>query len=211
MKLHDSIKIKDTTSLFMDTYQYKVVLVCPAASWFRGNDLTFVADRIRNLEANTSPRITLKTPTDKKYCVDILNTLEQFDNYQLRIEHPIINCYTNNSLQVVKLTELDPTRVKYVSMPNKHYPNLNKGTIIVKTLDFDYKVYLGRTRKSFVEFVGWATNNKKIRLTNKAKEDLNCTNSWGGSYFYVKGDQTLTMVKMFIGSEISKIETIIKA
>jgi hypothetical protein len=195
----------------MDKYQYKVVLVCPAASWFRGNDLAFVSSRLNNLEAVTPPWLTLKNPGDKEYCFDLLNVLTQFSNYDVRVEHPILNFYTNDGTQVEKLTAVDPLRVKYISMPNKQYPHLTKGTVIVKNLDFDYKVYLGRTRKPFVEFIAWAVNNKKMRLTNKAKEDLSRTNSWGGSYFYVKGDQTLTMVKMFVGGEISKIETIIKA
>lgn len=196
----------------MDAYQYKVVLICPVASWFRGNDLAFVAVKLGQLgTSQTPPWLTLKTPGDKEYCFDLLAVFTQFDSYDIRVEHPILNFYTNNSTHVEKLTALDPLRVKYVSMPNKQFPQLSKGTVIVKNLDFDYKVYLGRTRKPFVEFVVWALNNKKLRLTGKAKEDLTRTSSWGGSYFYVKGEQTLTMVKMFVGGEISKIETIIKA
>lgn len=195
----------------MDTYQYKVVLVCPAASWFRGNDLAFVETKLGHLGSATPPWLTLKNPGDKEFCFDLLSILKQFSNYDLRVEHPILNFYTNDTSQVEALTALDPTRVKYISMPNKQYPQLTKGTVIVKNLDFDYKVYLGRTRKPFIEFIVWASNNKKMRLTGKAKEDLSRTHSWGGSYFYVKGEQTLTMVKMFVGSEISKIETIIKA
>lgn len=213
MKLPKSVKVKDTVSLFMNKYSYKVVLVCPAASWFRGNDLDLVTLRLDEVKKNGKmpPWLKIKSPDDLKNCFDVCKALKGFSDYQIRIEHPLINFYTNNESSVEKLSALDPDRVKYVSRPNKSNPTLTEGTVIVKNLDFDFKIYLGRTRKSHLEFVEWAKNNKKIRLTKRVIEDLSRSSSWGGGYFYVKGESNLTMVKMFVGTEISKIEAVIKA
>lgn len=214
MKLHKSVRIKDTVSLFMNAYQYKVVLVCAGANWFRGNDLDFVASKLQDLDSNNltnPPWLKFKNDGDKEYCVDVFNAFKTLTDYEIRVEHPIINFYTNNKSHVELLTALDPERIKYICIPNKQNPSLEENTVIVKKLDYDYKVHIGRTRRSHADFISWANGSDKIRLTPRVTRDLNHTHSWGGGYFYVKGDKVLTMVKMFVGSEINKIERVIKA
>jgi len=214
VKIAKSILIKDTLSLFSNKYKYKVVLLCPLASWFRGNELTNVAERIEDLKnRGVHPQWTkLKLPDDIAFTKQILKTLESFgQNYDLRIEQPFINFYTNEPSYVEKFANISPERVKYVSMPNKNNPDLVAKSVIVKKLDFDYKIFMGRTRKNYADFVAWSEGNKKVKLTPTVKKHLLRDRSWGGSYFYVKGEQTLTLVKLFLGSDIAKIDNVIKA
>ena len=197
----------------MNKYKYKIVLVCPVASWFRGNDLAFVASKLIDLADPEQHPVWLKikTPKDLEYCKTLHNVMFKLSDYELRIEHPLINVYTNVSVNLEKLAVIDPDRVKYISIPNKSNPELANNTVIVKKLDFDYKIFLGKTKQNHTNFVEWSKNNKKIKLTPTAKRSLSRNTSWGGSYFYVKGDQTLTMVRMFMGESIAKIESVIKA
>ena len=213
MKLPKSVKIKDTTKLFMNKYKYKIVLVCPVANWFRGNDLAFVSSKFGELADPEQYPVWLKikTPKDLEYCKTLHNVMFKLSDYELRIEHPLINVYTNVSVNLEKLASIDPDRVKYISVPNKANPELANNTVIVKKLDFDYKIFLGKTKQNHTNFIEWCKNNKKIKLTPTAKRSLSRNSSWGGSYFYVKGDQTLTMVRMFVGGSIAKIESVIKA
>lgn len=197
----------------MGKYKYKVVLVCPVASWFRGNNLEFVVSKLAELDAgvNHPAWLKLKGPEDKEYCHKLYRMMRDTVGYELRIEHPFINFYTDTPAHVEKLAAIDEYRVKYVSMPNKANPALEAGKVLVKKLDFDYKVHMGRTRQDYKNFVAWAENNDKLRLPKRIKTDLSKSRSWGGGFFYVKGEQTLTLVKVFVGSDINKIESVIKA
>jgi hypothetical protein len=197
----------------MKKYKYKIVLVCPVANWFRGNDLNNVIVRLTELETTgvAPPWVKLRSNEDKQFCRDVYTTLNKFNDYELRVEHPLINFYTNNSSYIEQLSSIDPARIKYISLPNKNNPELEAGTVIVKKLDYDYKIFMGRTRKNYNNFVTWAESNKKIRLTPTVKKQLSRDTSWGGGYFYVKGEQTMTMVRVFLGSDIAKIDSVIKA
>ena len=197
----------------MNKYKYKIVLVCPVANWFRGNDLDNVSQKLLELDQSKPlpPWIKIRTADDKLFCCDLYKAMRSLTDYELRVEHPLINVYTNNTNHVETLALVDSTRVKYISIPNKSNPDLITNSVIVKNLDYDYKIHMGRTRQEYSNFIQWATNNNKIRLPKKVIRDLTKTNSWGGSYFYVKGANTLTMVRVFLGSDIAKIESVIKA
>jgi hypothetical protein len=197
----------------MNKYKYKIVLVCPVANWFRGNDLDHVLLKLNELSQTKNPAawIKIKGPDDEEYCRNLHTSMKNLVDYELRVEHPLINIYTNNTQHLESLSALDASRVKYVSIPNKNNPDLVSNSVIVKKLDFDYKIHMGRTRQEYNNFLKWAENNKKIRLSKKLIRDLGKSSSWGGSYFYVKGESNLTMVRVFLGSDIAKIESVIKA
>lgn len=212
MKLPKNLLIKDTVSLFMGKYQYKVVLVSSVAHFFRSKNLDY-AERRFNEKDNTDPFFKSRIVDNKNFSLKVLNELKTFDplEYDIRIENPLINIYTNNKRYVEVLTAIDSSYIKFISLPSKTHPPLKKGDVIVKNLDFDYKIFMGNTRRNYKDFLNWSINNDKIKVTKKCTKDLNKERSWGGSYFYVKGEKTLTMVKMFLGSDISRVETVIKA
>lgn len=213
MKLPKSISLKDTVSLFSNKYKYKIVIICPVASWYRGNQLDNVRDKLSKLSlTNKSPPWNkIKTQDDVDFCYKLYDTISKLSDYDIRVEQPFINFYTNIESNIEKLANLNPDRIKYISLPNKNNPELADKTVLVKRLNFDYKVHIGKTRRDNRNFIEWALTNDKIRLTGRSKKDLSRSQSWGGSYFYVRGEKTLTMVKLFLADEINKIEHVIKA
>jgi hypothetical protein len=209
MKLPKSVLIKETVSLFANKYKYKIVLVCPVAGWFRGNKLDLVLEKLN--EGVFPPWVKIKTQADVDYCFALQQLMSTLSDYELRIESPRINFYTNTTTNIEKLAALDQSRIKFICLPNNSIPDLEENTVIVKTLDYKYKIHLSATKQDYQNFLNWSSGNDKLRLTNRVKKDLSRRNSWGGGYFYVKDDKTLTMVRMFLGAVISKVDSVIKA
>lgn len=213
MKQRQSIPIKNTTKLFSGKYKYKIVLRTSAASWFRKTNLESFEDKLtdyKNGKKQIFGHFKLESKEEAVYAEKVYRTLLNFTDFNLRIEYPLISVYSTDEALINALIKLDKDRVKYACFPEKD-SNLVENTVIVKRIDYDYKVYLGRTHTSYTSFIQWSENNKKIRLTGRAKTDLLRPKSWGGGYFYVKDEKTLTMVKMFVGAAIHKIENVIKA
>lgn len=211
MKLDLLIPTKSTTKLFFNKYKYKIVLVNRGASWFRGNNLDYVEQRLQN---NTTVIAWEKglDKTDREYNQKLLALFRQFTEYELRVESPLLSVYTNNEAEVVKLSKIDIAKVKYVVMPDATTSaSLDEHKIIVKRLDFDFKVSMGRTTQDFNSFINWCDGNPKIRMPKRVKRDLSKSHSWGGGHFYVKDEKTLLIVKMFVGSWINKVEQVVKA
>lgn len=195
--------------MFANKYKYKIVLVCPVAGWFRGNRLDFVLEKLN--EGVFPPWVKIKTPADVDYCYKLRDLMTTLSDYVLRIESPRINLYTNDTATIEKVAALDENRVKFICLPNRTSPELAVDTVIVKTLDYNYKVHLSATKQNYQSFLTWSAGNNKLRLTKRVQLDLSKQSSWGGSYFYVKDAKTLTVVRMFLGAAINKIETVIKA
>ena len=212
MKLNSKIQIKRTKKLFDNTYQYKAVIVCVFSGLFRGKHLQFAEKKLDEFKVTGKYPLWSKRATvdDIDYAKQICKLLSKVTNYDLRVESPFISFYSNNFDDIKSITEIDVSAVKYVSMPEAQQL-LVKDTVYVKKLDYGYKVTLGKTNQNYGNFIGWATSNpNKIRLSGRCTHDLNRDYSWGGSYFYVKDDKSLIMVKMFLGSVISRIDQVVK-
>lgn len=212
MKLYPSIQIKQTTKRFNNKYKYKIVLVSKAAGWFRGGDFERVAEGLQSQsDANASPWSIKLTADEQHYTLSLLTTFKKLTDYEIRVESPFISFYTNTAGNIEKIAKLDSERVKYVSLPvDGTEAILDQGKIIVKNLDFGYKVTMGRTRQNFSNFVEWCEGKDKIRMPARARADLSKNSCWGGSHFYVKDEKTLTMVKMFVGGFIHSVESVTK-
>jgi len=211
MKLDKLIQTKQTTKLFNNKYKYKIVIVVKSAGWFRGCNFDYVYERLSYQPAQQDPWMTKLTADEIVYTTKLCEKLKKLENYEIRVENPLISFYTNTEADVEKIAKIDPTRIKYVSLPKAGTESvLDDHKVIVKNLDFDYKVTMGRTRQNFSDFVAWCEDKDKIRMPKRAKRDLCKNNCWGGSHFYVKDDKMLTMVKMFVGSYIHSVETVVK-
>lgn len=212
MKLSKIIPIKDTVSLFSGKYQYKAVVITPTANWFRNGDLDLLQTKIDLLKTGQKPIwLRLNGPEDIEHAKRVRNVLRKYQDFNIRVEHPYLNIYTNDSKLIEELAAADPGRINYICIPNKNNPGLQEGVVICKKIDHKYKVFLGKTTQNYSNFIAWAKNSDKIKLTKRSEKDLNRDRSYGGSYIYVKDDKSLTMVRMFIGTCISKIEQVIKA
>lgn len=213
------MQYKQTKKLFYGTYQYKIVLVCAGAGWFRNKNWDLAEERLRcvDLSKNSSqyPNYTrytgtsIKTKEDLDYAINLLAELRKLDDIDLRVESPWISLYTNTEANINKITSIDESRIKYVSSPSADI-SLEVGTIILPKVDFEYKVTMGRTLQEYSTFVNWADTSTKLKLTKTCRKQLSSNASWGGSYFYVTGDKNLMLAKMHLGGTISKIERIVK-
>jgi len=199
----------------MDKYQYKAVLVCPVASWFRGVNLDFAKEKLLLIDSKKLPLDTplwskLKTQQDLDYCLQLESVLSKRTGFDIRVEHPLLSFYSNNFNDIVTLSNVDVNRTKYVSQPGTALqPKLEKNTVYLPKINYGFRVTMGRTRHSYASFIAWTENNTKVKMTNAAIRDLGRDRSWGGCYFYVKDEKCLTMVKMFLGSEIGRIDRVI--
>lgn len=206
--------IKTTNKLFLGTYQYKTVLVCPGASLFRSCDLDSALESLKkiNLDKADTPRYSksIKTQDDLDYAFKLQKALAKSDGFEVRVESPWVSVYSKDRATVDLLCKLDPTRVKYISVPPTGTV-LEGNTVIMPKTPFDFRITLGKTTQCHDTFIEWAEQNSKIKLTKSAKKELSKKLSWGGTHFYVKGDNNLLMVKMHLGGSISKIERIVKA
>jgi hypothetical protein len=213
LKLNPKVTINETHSLFQNKYSYKTVIICPAGHWFRGRNIRHAEEMLDSWVRGDLQKHQwhkLKTKDDYQYCVDLVKLFKKMNDYFLRIEQPLLSFYTNDRSQAFSIANLDPIRTKYVSVPPNN-TEIEVNQIILKRINYDYKVTVGRTRQNYSNFVAWAKNTGKAKMTKTCEKELQKDYSWGGYYFYVKDDTAMTMVKMFIGSDITRIDKVIKA
>lgn len=207
------MQYKTTKKLFMGTYQYKVVLVCACAGMFRGNDLEKTKSYIANYDVNNPKNKWIwggaRTQADLDYAAELVSVLEKLENYTARVESPWLSVYSNSPKDLDLIAQINENAVKYYCVPPKD--GLEVGTVVMPKINHDFKVTLSKTTTSHSDFVEWAVNNNKIKLTHRCIKDLTKVRSWGGAHFYVTGEKTLLLAKMQLSGCIGKIERIVKA
>ena len=216
------MQTKITKKLFRGQYQYKLVITCAGASWFRGGDMDSVLDELKKVTiptdvsktSSTTPYYTawragIKTQEDLDYAFKLQAHLKKLTDVEVRVESPWISVYTNSKSSIDSIIKLDKTKIKYVSVPPEN-TLLEQDTIIMPKVGFDYRITMGKTIQNHSAFVGWAETNKKLKLTKACKRELSRDRSWGGTHFYISGDNNLLMAKMHLGGSINKVERIIK-
>ena len=206
---------KTTSRLFYGKYQYKTVLVCSGAMYFKGQDADQVFQRLSTLNLAENAKLRwghrsspIKSQAELDYTLQLLAIMQTMKDYDMRVESPWLTVYSNNRGDIYQLIDVDPENVKYVSEPAT---TLVENTVIMPKVNFEYKVTLGKTTQEYSAFVTWAETNKKLKLTKSCIRDLSKSNSWGGTYFYISGENNLLMAKMQLGGSINKIERIVKA
>lgn len=211
---------KTTKRLFRGQYQYKIVLVCSGAHWFRTGDMdaTLASLKEIDVEKANSPfhpyygpfKAGVKTKEDLDYCFKLQKLLKKSANIDIRVETPWITVYSNSRSTVDNLAKIDTSKVKYISIPPEH-TELAENTVIMPKTPFEYRVTMGKTTQPYDAFVQWASGNNKLKLTKSCRQDLEKNNSWGGTHFYISGNNNMLMAKMHLGGCINKIERIVKA
>jgi hypothetical protein len=208
------MEFKTTRKLFRGIYQYKIVLVVPGAGLFRHGDMNTLLDNLNKVDlsrpsVHSYKNSNIKNREDLDYAFKLQTAFSSMSDIDIRVETPWISVYTSNKKNIDKLINLDKDRVKYVSIPPANSA-LSEDTIIMPKMDFDFRVTLGKTNNECSAFVSWAETNSKVKLTKSCVRDLSKTRSWGGTHFYITGDNNLLMAKMHLGGCISKIERIVK-
>ena len=204
---------KTTTKLFRGIYQYKIVLVCPDASYFRESVEGALA-HLKKVDLNINRHATrssfIKTQEQLDYALKLQSVLSKLSDIDVRVESPWISIYSNTKSDIDKIANIDTEQVKYISKPSSS-TGLAAGTIIMPKMDYEYRVTLGKTIQEHDSFISWADSNKKVKLTKSCINALSKPRSWGGTHFYITGDNNLLMAKMHLGGSIAKVERIIKA
>lgn len=197
----------------MNTYQYKVVLVCACAGMFRGKDLQETKKSIAEYDVAAPKNKWIwgaaRTQADLDYASELVKVLEKLEDYTVRIENPWLSVYSNSSKDLYKIVKIKKEAVKYFCVPPEG--GINADTIILPKIDFEFKVTLSKTTRPCTDFIEWADKSPKVKLTKRCIRDLSLDNSWGGSHFYITGEKNLLLAKMQLGGCISKIERIVKA
>ena len=205
------MKYKTTNRLFRGLYQYKIVLIVPGASIFRGGDMDSALSMLTtfDISRNITNRYSIKTDADLDYAIKLASVLKPLTDIDVRVESPWISLYSNSVKDIDAIARIDEDRVKYICKPT--VSGLDASTVILPKMNYDYRITLGKTSQEHSAFIQWAENNEKLKLTKSCKRDLSKSRSWGGTHFYITGDNTLLMAKMHLGGSINKIERIIKA
>jgi hypothetical protein len=212
------MQYKTTKRLFNGKYQYKVVLVSAVAQVFRSKDSAVILKNLQKVQVDPTRKESystwrgtfVRTQDDIDYAFNLYNTLALLNDVNVRVETPWVSVYTNEKSHVDALINLDISKVKYACLP-PDTTVLEHGVVIMSKVNFDYKVTLGKTIQNHSAFIGWAESNKKLKLSKACKRELSQDRSWGGTFFYITGDNNLLMAKMHLGGSINKIERIIKA
>jgi len=206
---------KTTRRLFKGIYQYKIVLVCSGASLFRSGDIEEALDKLQKVDLMQSNRhnsyrlATIKTQSDLDYAFKVANLLANQTDIDIRVESPWVSIYSNDKKLINNLAKIDKNCVKYICEPDNSV-NLTPDTVVMPKMNYDYRVTLGKTTQPNPAFIDWAEQSAKCKLTKSCIRDLNKPRSWGGTHFYITGDNNLLLAKMHLGGSISKIERIVK-
>lgn len=207
---------KTTKSLFKGTYQYKIVLVCSIASAFRSGDMESTLEQLKKTTLTSKDvyrslyQPQPKTQEQLDYAFKLQHQIKKLKNIEVRVETPYISVYTNLKSDIDSLIKIDKDKVKYISIPVDGNI-LVKDTVIMPKIPFEFRITLGKTIQNHSAFVEWAETTQKLKLTKSCKRDLLKDRSWGGTHFYVTGDNVLLMTKMHLGGSINKIERVVKA
>lgn len=205
---------KTTNKLFRNKYPYKLVLICAGASWFRGGDLDNALDHLKKVNLTKNVDVfwnnSIRTQDDLDYAFKLQSELKKLPGVDVRVETPWISVYAISWAEIQSLINIDESKVKYVCRPPDD-TTLAQDTIIMPKVEFEYRITVGKTIQNHSAFIEWAEQSKKLRLTKACRRELNKDRSWGGTHFYISGDNNLLMAKMHLGGSINKIERIIKA
>lgn len=144
----------------------------------------------------------------QKYFKKIENLLTSTtEEFELTQTYSHVMILSNSKEFIDNIINVDPNRVAQFSTVKKD--DIIADTIFLPRIPFDFKVNLRKSLTNHKSFIEWARPNKNIKLTNSCIRALNRDWSYGGTYFYVKGENNLLLAKMQLGEIIGKIEKII--
>ena len=211
----------NTDHLFYDKYVNKVVIELNIATLFRDRDLSRVKNSLavydKLLEDSGGSDVWVGqclrkrrvTVPDVLYASKLLALLQNNDNFSVRVERHRLAVYSNNDALIKAIVKIDAGLcVKEVSEPAsdkvKDYLLSNPHTIIVKSYTHKYKVTVCALYADTANFHSWAEKlSGKIKLLSRTYQP------GSGGYFYVADDRVLGMCKLFLGSKIRRVDTLV--
>jgi hypothetical protein len=203
---------KKTNKLFLDKYRYKIVLISKLATTFRGRDIEDAAEKIAHWRENkTFPGWVYNgVASDLDRAHNIVKAFQKVSDYKLMVSSPFLTFYTDKFDDFKQVSKELFDYIKYISMPEDSRPVLEKNTVYLKRVDYDFKITLTQRVPNNESFFKWCTGNDKIRMPRRCRDHVRRGWRSGDSYFYVKDAKTLSMVQMFLGSNIQRIDRVVK-
>lgn len=204
-------KFEETTKLFWNEYNYKIVLVTTYATIFRNSRIHKINDSLQVIRkrlaasSNDDPDAVLAPE------LELISLINSMSDYKIRSSYPYVSIYTNNLIDVNKLEKYGEfyKSLKLLSKPKNANKHILPNTIISKNSDFKFKVIIGYSKSYYNNFAAWAVNNDKIKITKHLLYKMKNNSYFSTAYFYVKDGKSLTMVKMFLGSNIRTVEELV--
>lgn len=203
---------KRTNKLFLDKYRFKIVLVTKFAPIFRNKDMESIVSKILYWKSvdKFPPYIWSGDKSDYDISLLIARTFQTTSHdYKVMVSSPFVSFYTDNEDDFKGTSKILKHLIKYVSIPSETTPVLEKNTVYLKRIPYDFKVTVSHRIDNNESFLKWCENNEKIRMPNRCKKHITRGYKVGDSYFYVKDAKSLSMVQMFIGSNIQRIDRVI--
>lgn len=207
-----SLNTKITNKLFANKFRYKIVLVTKFASMFRNKDLSHVYDKLCYYKERQifPPWIYNGNPADYTVAKDICEELQNVEvKHSIMVSSPFISFYVDDEEVFNKLCKNLYSKIKYVSIPSGKNTILEKNTVYLKRVPYEYKVTITNKINNNESFLKWCENNDKIRMPKRCYKHINRGYKVGDSYFYVKDDKCLSIVKIFLGSNIQRVDKVV--
>lgn len=193
-----SIQLIKINKLLMGKYKYKISIegvLKHRYCWWGAPTIDAVLTKLKHHKA---PAIQFK----------IANFLKENSSIHWRLNYGCIDLYSNDRNEIERIKNEFPNETRKIFEPASD--KLEKGTIILKRIDFGYKVTLKYNRIDTSAFYNHAINNEKYRLPKSVISGLKKNVCYQGSHFYVKDDKQLMMVQLYLGDSIKNIEKVIK-
>lgn len=141
----------------------------------------------------------------------LLNLFENNNDYTLRIQHPTIAIYSNDShwlennfigqeVDTIQYSKPDPSYIDQLQIKN---------TIIVdQEFPYEYKVTLESKVDS--SLYTWIIGNlNKIKIGNTCLQEIKNGGFVRGFYFFVRDEKVLRLVTLMIGASIARVDKIV--
>jgi len=203
---------KRTNKLFLDKFRYKIVLVSKFAPTFRNKDIESIISKILYWKSvdKFPPYIWSGDSSDYEIGLLIARTFQSaVHESKIMVSSPFISFYTDDENDFKNISKILKNLIRYISIPSESTPVLEKNTVYLKRVPFGFKVTISHRIDNHESFFNWCRDNDKIRMPERCQRHIKRGWKVGDSYFYVKDSKTLSMVQMFIGSNIQRIDRVI--
>lgn len=212
------LKRSKTTKLFFNKYLYRLTLTTPHAQLFRSavkkrrDDILKSAQNIVDSKNGIDRHGCFNVPIVPK-CTSIEMSANSFneakritcqidhlkDPYMIRVQRPIINIYSNNNAELLKIARKleDKTVIAYCAPDAAYLKELIAGKVLV-TRDlkgFNYRVALHKVTD--FTFVDWVEKQPdRFKISDAAARQLREGVTLFNSLIYVRDEKMVTMLRM---------------
>lgn len=196
-------KVMNTTSLFFDKYVFKITLSLDdinVASMFRGFNVKYIESSLEQLNKGIMrPKVPIDYPfVNRFFCL----LTSQPVLFTVSVEWDRVRIYSNCEKFTKQLINLDKSKVIEFSKPKndkiKQLLLTTKNVIIRPKCEFDFLLKI-KTYDDYEKFYQWGSNNSSFKFLPGSKS------------VYVKNEKNLNLCKLYLGSAIQRIDSIIIA